>query len=95
MNGRTKIISTSAVVTAVLAAGVMFFVRSSSNTSAALTEHELSVESHPVFNTKIDMLIGSVDKISDDVGTMMIQQGVQTETMKNMAQDIAELKDER
>ncbi len=96
MNGKTKTLvgATTAIMTVVIAGGIMLVVRSSSETNAALVGHELSVESHPVINTKVDSIAVSVEKIAGNVETMMIRQERQTVMMENVIDDIAELKEE-
>ena len=75
-------------MTTVIAAGVIWGVRSSASTRAALVDHELAVGSH-----RINAITDSIDKISGNVETMMIRQERQTVMMENMSEDISELKE--
>ena len=97
MNGRTKtaLSVTSGVMATVIAAGVVSLVKKSSASQEAQTRHELSTESHPLITQKVDSIVEDVSKIAGNVEAMMIGQAEQTVMIKNMAEDISELKDGR
>ncbi len=83
-NGKTVTLTVLATLIAMGIAGLCAFSLSASTGQA---KHETSREAHG-----IDKIAGDISTISGNVQTIMTQQGVQAETMKNMAEDISELK---
>ena len=80
--------TTLTVMGTVIAIGVAAVFGMSVSTNSDQAEHETDSGAHG-----IDKIASDISTISSNVQTIMIQQGVQAETMKNMADDIAELKD--
>ncbi len=76
------------VMGTVLAILLAAFLGIAISTSADQSDHETDKEAHGIDGIAVD-----IRDISNNVQTIMIQQGVQAETMKNMAEDIAELKE--
>jgi len=87
VNGNGKTVTVTILAT-LLVLGIAGLCAFSLSASANQSKHEVSKESHG-----IDKIASDISTISSNVQTIMIQQGVQAETMKNMAEDIAELKD--
>ena len=92
MNGRTKTVVNvgSGVMATLLTVGVIAVFTMSLSSNAGQAEHKTDREAH-----NIDIIVKSVGKIADDVGLMRIAQERQALTMENMADDIAELKEDR
>lgn len=86
-NGNGKTVTVTILAT-LLVLGITGLCAFSLNASTGQAKHETDKEAHG-----IDKIASDISTISGNVQTIMIQQGVQAETMKNMAQDIAELKD--
>jgi len=80
---------TLTVMGTVIAIGVAAVFGMSVGTNADQAEHETNSGAH-----SIDKIASDISTISSNVQTIMIQQGVQAETMKNMAEDISELKEQ-
>ena len=69
--------------------GVAAVFGMSMSTNADQAQHESSNSAHG-----IDQIADDISDISSNVQTIMIQQGVQAETLKNVAQDVTELKED-
>ena len=88
-NGSKKMLSSVLVVVGTLfTLGVAVVFAMSFSTNSDQAEHESDLSAHG-----IDRIASDISTISSNVQMILIQQGVQAETMKNMAQDIAELKE--
>ena len=83
-NGKTVTVTILATLLVLGIAGLCAF---SLNASTGQAKHEMNREAHGV-----DVIVQSVGKIAEDVGKMRIAQENQAVSMKNMAEDIAELK---
>ena len=79
---------TLTIMGTVIAIGVAAVFGMSVSTNTDQAEHETNSGAHG-----IDKIASDISTISSNVQTIMIQQGVQAETMRNMADDIAELKE--
>ena len=79
---------TLTIMGTVIAIGVAAVFGMSVSTNTDQAEHETNTGAHG-----IDKIASDISTISSNVQTIMIQQGVQAETMRNMADDIAELKE--
>ena len=88
-DGNKKLVSTVLTVLGTsFTLGVAGVFAMSFSTNSDQAEHESNLSAHG-----IDKIASDISTISSNVQTIMIQQGVQAETMRNMADDIAELKE--